>query len=489
MPNPSDIVFVGKTHSSPIAKTDRFLNFIKSIVVQYKENKGTDSMRKLVPIAVEMWTVVESNCLDTEYLLGNDGTPAVIRQVKFWERRRTASGYAYSPVPLNKAHGKIYNWLVGNGYKETREATMKAKATAGPPPNNCILLKMLFLALMVAEVAMAPLSRHCSNGVAVPKSTPSLPTKVMKDSEDPIVMSYKIYRNDEDRANDKPLVFVNEQWWWDHIEQYKEKERMKERKRLGKPLPNIARRDMQVEKYASGLPKEVSQRDIDDMMEPIETERSNNHGWISAQVLLFLLVKDFVEYLAAELEMIAPRDDWTQWTGNDVQTFLAAIATAGARDERLFMFIMALRKLDLFTVDVLATMEIRKLQNIFRYIGFNFWSTQAGYLIGAAKQIRDEYGGELPPADPAVLVKFWGSGRKIMMVQMVSYVLNHCCSLGNVSNHLISSMTPSERKGRGLCVTLMCFPLLWPWGGVTQGRQMLLQGRWKGGYRTSITLS
>ena len=70
---------------------------------------------------------------------------------------------------------------------------------------------------------------------------------------------------------------------------------------------------------------------------------------------------------------------------------------------------MAMRKLNIFNIDTLAGYDYRKLQDLFLYVGYNYWMDAPAKLIGTAKQIKEEFGGELP-ASAEDLLSFYGVG-------------------------------------------------------------------------------
>ena len=89
-------------------------------------------------------------------------------------------------------------------------------------------------------------------------------------------------------------------------------------------------------------------------------------------------------------------------------------------DFSLFNTIMALRKLGLFELDVLASGDpsvLRKVQNVCRYCGFNFWTHQVAYMMGAAWRIKHEFMG-LVPRKPIDLLTFYGVSRKVTMLTL-----------------------------------------------------------------------
>lgn len=94
-----------------------------------------------------------------------------------------------------------------------------------------------------------------------------------------------------------------------------------------------------------------------------------------------------------------------------------------ASDKQLFKWMMSLRKLDLFDLDKLADGEkgltraqfLRRLQNVGRYCGFNWWTEAPANIMAAAWRIKYEFGGVLP-RDPEVLLSFYGVARKVCML-------------------------------------------------------------------------
>jgi len=52
---------------------------------------------------------------------------------------------------------------------------------------------------------------------------------------------------------------------------------------------------------------------------------------------------------------------------------------------------------------------------LFLYVGFNCWTGGPTNIIGAAKQLMENFGGNVPD-EKSDLLAFYGIGRKIMML-------------------------------------------------------------------------
>lgn len=80
--------------------------------------------------------------------------------------------------------------------------------------------------------------------------------------------------------------------------------------------------------------------------------------------------------------------------------------------------IMALKKLDLFDLDVMADggpETLRKIQNVCRLCGYNFWTHVPAQVMGIARIIKYKYKGHIPRA-PEVLITWLGIARKVCML-------------------------------------------------------------------------
>ena len=79
---------------------------------------------------------------------------------------------------------------------------------------------------------------------------------------------------------------------------------------------------------------------------------------------------------------------------------------------------MALRKMDLFSVDTLSDgleSTLIKVQNILLYSGYNWWTDGAADIMQFAWHVRHVCHGRMPQ-DPRILLQFRGVGRKILML-------------------------------------------------------------------------
>lgn len=78
----------------------------------------------------------------------------------------------------------------------------------------------------------------------------------------------------------------------------------------------------------------------------------------------------------------------------------------------------ALRKLDLFEIDVLASacpLVLRKIQNVCLLCGYNKWTTVPAQIMGFARRLKYEFRGRIP-TDAYILCTFLGVNRKVCML-------------------------------------------------------------------------
>ena len=88
---------------------------------------------------------------------------------------------------------------------------------------------------------------------------------------------------------------------------------------------------------------------------------------------------------------------------------------------------MALRKMDLFSVDTLSdgTEEtLIKVQDVLRYAGYNWWSDGAAEIMQIAWNIKNKYNYELPP-EPEAWLQYRGVSRKILMLILQDGFYHH----------------------------------------------------------------
>lgn len=153
-----------------------------------------------------------------------------------------------------------------------------------------------------------------------------------------------------------------------------------------------------VREAASGKRQKVTKGDIAKLV-PLITSRTDNSEWIEEQTHLFDVLKIIVGEIEAILSKRSRRNGWTEHAENQEQIFLGAVLSANISDKKLFEVMLAMQKLGIFSIDKLANYDVRKLQNIFLYCGYNYWTYAPARIIGAAKRIKEEFAGELP-SDP-----------------------------------------------------------------------------------------
>jgi len=86
-------------------------------------------------------------------------------------------------------------------------------------------------------------------------------------------------------------------------------------------------------------------------------------------------------------------------------------------DYHLFNGVMALRKMDLFTIYALSDGKettLIKVQDV-RYAGYNWWSDGAAEIMQISWNIKNRYDGKFPP-EPEAWLQYRGVSRKILML-------------------------------------------------------------------------
>jgi len=79
---------------------------------------------------------------------------------------------------------------------------------------------------------------------------------------------------------------------------------------------------------------------------------------------------------------------------------------------------MALRKMDLFTIEALSDGKestLIKVQDVLRYAGYNWWSDGAAEIMQIAWNIKNRYDYKMPH-EPEAWLQFRGVSRKILML-------------------------------------------------------------------------
>ena len=79
---------------------------------------------------------------------------------------------------------------------------------------------------------------------------------------------------------------------------------------------------------------------------------------------------------------------------------------------------MALRKFDFLDLDFLASgsMEnLRKMQNLLLYVGYNWWSHAPAQIMGFGHRVKHEWNGRIL-TDPLQLFTCKGVGRKVRVL-------------------------------------------------------------------------
>ena len=136
-----------------------------------------------------------------------------------------------------------------------------------------------------------------------------------------------------------------------------------------KTLQQKVNRDVRTQQ--SGRPKTIPPQYLKSL-ESFPNDRKNDFRWIKKQIECFKRAQKFVQALL-DAGFEPPRHNWTQHTRNDFETFISSILSANTRDTKLFHVVYAMRKLGIFDLESLANYRVRKLQNLFLYVGYNNW--------------------------------------------------------------------------------------------------------------------
>ena len=125
-------------------------------------------------------------------------------------------------------------------------------------------------------------------------------------------------------------------------------------------------------------------------------------------------------------------------------------------DYHLFNGVMALRKMDLFTIEALSDGKestLIKVQDVLRHAGYNWWSDGAAEIMQIAWNIVNRHYGKMPP-EPEAWLQFRGVSRKILMLILQDGFCMHpdtgvVCDR-HVTNVMLrlgfTSVLPSETK-------------------------------------------
>ena len=239
----------------------------------------------------------------------------------------------------------------------------------------------------------------CDNTHSLPKT---------KDSEDPFVMGFQVMNKEN-----QPLKFDNSPEFREKIhKEREEKEADLQRKTSKKKVMAQCKKESNPNGKVVNphvllkLKQQLTQDDLDFTSQEIEN-------------FVSLIQRFMVMFDEMEQEGCVPkRTDWIKYGRDPIQIFFGSILSARCQDHRLFMAMMALRKMDLFDLETLASNDdkVRTLvEDVLLYSGFNLWTYGAARIIGAARRIKEHYNGEIPK-DKAELLTFYGIGRKIMML-------------------------------------------------------------------------
>lgn len=252
-----------------------------------------------------------------------------------------------------------------------------------------------------------------------PVTSSDTPKVTLKDSQNPLVKEHLIYNgtetvlgSDGKKVKQKVLLTIEDtdEFHSKLEENRKQHERklVKEKKKKGGKTKSVRQMKKESDKVASGAAKTVS-KDMLAKLNAIKTDKSENPQWVEEQSALLLLVEGVWDDIEEAYGIASARKYWTRFIDGDEQGLFGAILAANVGDEKLIDAIMALRKLDLISIDRLAEFEkdYRKLENLFLYVGYNYWSTAPAKIVGAAVRIKKEYDGVVPN-NPQDLLSFYG---------------------------------------------------------------------------------
>ena len=216
------------------------------------------------------------------------------------------------------------------------------------------------------------------------------------DSSKQQVKDYEVINGYDEDGNPIVLDIEDCPEFWQFLEGY--------RRKYGNTSAKAGR---EAKQRATGAATDVSNSTLQ-KLEAMPVDR--DAAWVQKQVTLLVKTEAVMAALQAK-GIVPPRKDWTWVVRDQVQTLLGAIMSAGTLDTKLvskfetccrvtwsncmrtetqpdipciisqFDVIMAMRKLDLFEVKKLGTEDkkeskelLRKLQNLFLFCGFNYWT-------------------------------------------------------------------------------------------------------------------
>ena len=422
LPLQHDIIFgnFGKGRSNTHRETQCFLKFCLHFVCMYYRKGGKDKL----PACVLNYVIPSWSVLGTSVELYN--WKYLDCPFAFWLKMGSKTKSSYMHINDIGATKRVIQWL---HHTEQNCIINQAKTEATEVKESLSIFSEIvdvMKHIVNVEESTVSTKKHTHSELQSGCNDPSELPK-MKDSDDPNVIQYKIFwsetrnkRKKEKKAVDGttaekiPLEFPNTQEWWAKLRD----ERTNTRRICCEV--HLQRRWMQKqwqwlqERLQTGDESNDRQTQSRNYMaEQWQRMDCNPSGAFQESSELFTHLSKCKRIILCTWKM----DTTRKWSHSNL---FGTIASASVTDEKLFYVMMAMQKLDIFNIDTLAGYDYRKLQDLFLYVGYNYWTDAPAKLIGTAKWIKEEFGGELP-ASAEDLLSFFGVGQKIMMIMMVSF--------------------------------------------------------------------
>lgn len=163
-----------------------------------------------------------------------------------------------------------------------------------------------------------------------------------------------------------------------------------------------------------------------------------NNNWRDEQIKKIEDLAELEASVEKDYGLVSTRSVWTQYcrplddpTGQgQEQLILGSLLSGKTQDKSLINVMMALRKLDLFSIRSLSRVcenerevdkevkpFLRFLENLFLWCGYNFWTDKPAQIIGFATAVVKYHKSKIPE-DARILHSFQGVGRKVLMLML-----------------------------------------------------------------------
>lgn len=121
-----------------------------------------------------------------------------------------------------------------------------------------------------------------------------------------------------------------------------------------------------------------------------QMDKTGDKEWQKHQVVFLDDCGDVLANIKEKYYIVPTCDIWTRYLPTQFHKMTGAVMTCNTSDNKRLDSIMALMKLNLLDINILAGYKNNycKIENLFSYVGYNYWMEVTAKIVGLAVKLK-----------------------------------------------------------------------------------------------------